>query len=93
MDNREDDRVVGWEVELCRPLTRRVMFMGVPYAVLAGFGLTLMQLVNLRLYALIPLLLPAFIGARVLYARDEWGVGAWLMNVRETTQGKNRMDV
>ena len=88
-----DHEVEGWEVPLCRPLTRRVMFAGVPFFVGAVFGVAVMQIVNLRLYPALLLLPPIYLVMRALYVRDEWGVGAWVEQVRSTAQGTNRMDV
>jgi type IV secretory pathway VirB3-like protein len=87
------DEVEGWEVPLCRPLTRRVMFAGVPFFVGVGFVLAVMQIVNLRIFPALALLPPAYLVMRALYARDEWGVDVWVENVGSTAQGKNRMDV
>ncbi len=89
----QEHEVEGWEVPLCRPLTRRVMFGGVPFFVMVGHIFAGMQFVNLKLYYLLLVLPVSFLVMRAFYAHDEWGVESWLENVRSTTQGKNRMEV
>lgn len=88
-----EHEVEGFEVGLCRPLTRRVMFAGVPFFVGAGFVFAAMQITNLKAYPLLLLIPPLYLIVRALYARDEWGVSSWLENARSTTQSKNRMEV
>lgn len=89
-DERE---IQGWEVPLCRPLTRRVMFAGVPFFVGAGLVFASMQLVNFKAYQLLAGPVVAFLAARIVYSKDEWGVSTLLENIRSTIQRKNRMDV
>ena len=83
----------GWEVPLCKPMTRRVMFLGLPYFVMAALGVSAMQMINLGLYPMLVLVPIAYAILRALYARDEWGLSVWLENASSATRGKNKLEV
>lgn len=83
----------GYYAGLCRPLTRRIMLGGVPFEALMILIFSGMQILNFKIYAFLVVLPVVWWLLKTLYARDEWGVGAWLDHARSVTQGTTRMEV
>ncbi len=88
----EEGHVEGWEVPVCKPLTRRVMFLGVPYAALSGLGVLGFQFVNFGLWPFLVLLPVLFVLLRMMYGREEWAVTIVLEQIQSSFQGKHRME-
>lgn len=78
---------------LCQPVTRRVMFLGLPVTCWLAILQLFVQLVHFELYWFAPLYLGLVIQLRRVYARDEWIIGAWFEHARAVLQGTTRLEV
>lgn len=93
MDPTTHDLMDGYMEPVCRPLTKRIMVVGVPSNTFFGLLLTVIYLMFLRLYVCLPLVVVGFIVLRRLYAYDPWAVAAFLTHLRMVARQDTELEV
>lgn len=93
MVERRAHKLVGWSEPLCQPLTQRLMMGGVPFFTLMVLLFVGMQMLNFKLYFLLPLLPLLYFVLRLFYRHDPWALSDWLEHSRAVIQRRTRFDV
>lgn len=88
-----NDQMDGYYRPVCRPLTRRLMMVGVPAETFLGLLGLCMQCVAFKLYVCVPVVLLLFFVLRQVYAHDQWVIAAWRIHIRMVMQQRTELEV
>lgn len=93
MDSTTNNLMDGYYEPVCRPLTKRLMIVGVPSNTFFGLLMTAMYLITLRLYVCLPLFVVGFVILRRIYAHDQWAMAGFLNHFRMVAKNRTELEV